>query len=199
MSTSIRPATPQDAEGILAIYAPIISETAISFEFEPPTVAEMQQRIADTLAQFPWLVCDRQGEILGYVYASKHRARAAYQWAVDVSVYVRSDQHRSGIGRGLYTALFELLKQQGACSLFAGITLPNPGSVGLHESLGFQPLGIYRNVGHKFDAWHDVGWWQLSLQSDSYTPKPIIPFTDLERDAATLEAAWRAGLPLIRV
>jgi phosphinothricin acetyltransferase len=199
MNATFRPATPQDAAGILAIYAPIVRDTAISFEVEPPTVPEMQQRISQTLQKLPWLVCECQGDILGYVYASPHRARAAYQWSVDVSVYVHADLHRSGIGRGLYTALFSLLYRQGFYNLYAGITLPNDGSVGLHEALGFQPVGIYRSVGFKFGIWHDVGWWHLPLRSGSRTPEPPTAFDTIRQDQTMLDAARAAGLPFLKI
>jgi phosphinothricin acetyltransferase len=199
MNATIRPATPQDAAGILAIYTPIVRGTAISFEVEPPTVPEMQQRIAQTLLKFPWLLCERQGDIFGYVYASQHRARVAYQWSVDVSVYIHADWHRSGIGRGLYTALFSLLHRQGFYNLYAGITLPNDGSVGLHEALGFQPVGVYRSVGFKFGVWHDVGWWQLALRAGSHTPDPPTSFDTVRQDPTALNAAQATGLPFLRV
>ena len=106
----------------------------------------------------------------GYAYASRHRDRAAYQWSIDVSVYVRADAHRRGIGRALYAALLRIVVAQGFYNAYAGITLPNPASVGLHESFGFRPVGMYRRVGHKLGAWHDVGWWALDLQ-----PRPASP------------------------
>jgi phosphinothricin acetyltransferase len=135
----IRLATAHDALGIQAIYAPIVRDTAISFDVEPPTVEEMRQRIISTLAYWPWLVCDRDGDILGYVYASQHRTRQAYQWSVDVSVYVHAAARRSGVGRGLYRSLFALLTLQGFYQAYAGITLPNPASVGLHERWRLRP------------------------------------------------------------
>lgn len=107
---------------------------------------------------------DAAGEVQGYAYAGRHRERAAYQWAVDTSVYVRADARGRGVGRALYAALFDQLVALGYFQAFAGIALPNAGSVALHESVGFAPLGVYRNVGYKFGAWHDVGWWQKSLQ-----------------------------------
>jgi phosphinothricin acetyltransferase len=199
MHTTIRPATPDDADAILAIYTPIVRDTAISFEVEPPTPAEMQARIAQTLRRLPWLVCDRQKEVLGYVYASPHRARAAYQWSVDVTVYIHAQARRTGTGRALYTALFALLTLQGFTQCYAGITLPNPGSVGLHESMGFQPVGIYRNVGYKLGAWHDVGWWQRGLQPCPPLPAPPTTFEVLRHTSTTWEAALDAGLTLLRV
>lgn len=174
---TIRLATPADAQDIQAIYAPIVASTAISFELEPPTVEEMRERIVKTLAQLPWLVSeDAEGRIRGYVYASKHRERAAYQWSVDVTAYVREDARGLGIGKTLYAELQRQLVRLGYFQAFAGIALPNEASVALHESMGFQPIGVYRNVGHKRGAWHDVGWWQLALQPlDSPTAPLALP------------------------
>src|SRR5205085_974289 len=128
---------------------------------EPPSLDVMQARITQTVPHLPWLVCEKDDLIRGYAYASPHRARAAYQWSVDVTVYVREGQRRRGVGQALYASLFRLLVLQGYYNAYAGITLPNPASVGLHESLGFFPIGIYREVGFKLEQWHDVGWWQL--------------------------------------
>jgi L-amino acid N-acyltransferase YncA len=199
MATTIRIATLQDAAAIVDIYAPIVRETAISFELDPPTVAQMQQRIEDTLLQWPWLVCERQGEVLGYIYATRHRARAAYQWSVDVSVYIRAGQRRTGVGRALYTSLFELLAIQQVHNCYAGITLPNPGSVGLHEALGFQPVGVYRHVGYKLASWHDVGWWQLTLPTEKSNPASPIAFKALMTQPDPWEAALQAGTSLLRL
>ena len=169
---ALRLARTADARAVAAIYGPIVESTAISFETEPPTAEEMAQRIRMTLGQWPWLVCDRAGDVLGYAYASRHRDRAAYQWSVDVSVYVHPRAHRSGVGRALYTSLVRLLALQGFYNAYAGITLPNAPSVGLHEALGFVPVGVYRNVGFKLGAWHDVGWWSLALQPTASRPSP---------------------------
>jgi phosphinothricin acetyltransferase len=192
----IRPVTEDDAEQIQAIYSPIVKQTVISFETNPPTVDEMRQRVVQ--ANLPWLVCEDQGTMLGYVYAAQHRTRAAYQWSVDVSVYTHPNARRRGVGRALYSSLFKILTLQGFRNAYAGIALPNPASVGLHEALGFQPIGVYKAVGYKFDTWHDVGWWQLSLGSKNGPPHP--PF-DLETVLATKEgkAALAAGLSLLRV
>jgi len=189
MTTGIRLATTADAPGAQAIYAPVVRETAISFELEPPTVEEMRRRIVKTLERWPWLVCERHGEVLGYVYAGPHRTRPAYQWSVDVSVYVHASARRSGVGRALYRSLLSLLTLQGFCQAYAGITLPNPASVGLHESLGFTPVRVYRGVGYKLGAWHDVGWWQLTLQA--HVSPPAAP-RDL--GAVCESPAWHAAL-----
>jgi L-amino acid N-acyltransferase YncA len=145
----IRLARPDDAGAIQAIYAPVVSHTPISFETVAPTVEEMCLRIEQTLKDFPWLVYEDAGEVLGYAYASQHRVRAAYQWSVDVSVYIHERCRRQGIGRKLYTSLFELLRRQGFYNVFAGITLPNPASVALHEAMGMQAIGVYEKVGYK--------------------------------------------------
>jgi L-amino acid N-acyltransferase YncA len=199
MSATIRVARPEDAAAILTIYAPIVRETAISFEVEPPTCSEMHERIATTLRHLPWLVGERQGEVLGYVYASPHRVRAAYQWSVDVSVYIHARARHTGMGRALYHALFALLSLQGLYTCYAGITLPNSASVGLHEALGFQPVGVYQAVGYKLGAWHDVGWWQRSLQPRPSLPTPPTAFEVLRHTSTAWEAALHAGMRLLRV
>jgi phosphinothricin acetyltransferase len=161
---TIRSATPEDAADILAIYAPIVQDTVISFETAVPTVEAMSERIRATLPMLPWLVSvAADGRIDGYAYAAKHRDRAAYRWSVDASAYIRADRRGRGLGRALYQALFEELRQLGYCEAFAGITVPNEASVGLHRACGFELIGVYRRVGFKLGAWHDVSWWQKSL------------------------------------
>jgi L-amino acid N-acyltransferase YncA len=189
MAAIIRLATPADAAQLAAIYAPIVRDTIISFEFVPPDEAELHQRVQQTLAQLPWLVAERDDAILGYAYASSHRTRAAYQWSVDVSVYVGATMRGQGIGRALYTALFQILRLQGFYNAYAGVTLPNAASVGLHEALGFRPVGVYRNVGYKMGAWHDVGWWQLALQPHQPAPEPPRPLAEVQQ-----HELWAAAL-----
>jgi L-amino acid N-acyltransferase YncA len=170
---NVRMATDHDAAAVAAIYEPIVRETAISFELLPPTAEEMRTRIENTLPHLPWLVSiDGGGTINGYAYASKHRERAAYQWSVDTTVYVRVDSRGKGVGKALYHALFNELVALGYCQAFAGIALPNDSSVRLHESVGFTPIGIYRQVGFKLGRWHDVGWWQRPLCSISVPEAP---------------------------
>ena len=198
MPAIIRTATGEDAAAIQAIYAPVVENTIISFELEPPSVAEIEQRITKTLATFPWLACEYQGEVIGYAYASKHRERAAYQWAVDVSAYVKEGFRGNGTGKALYTAMNDILARQGFYNAFAGISLPNAASVGLHEAVGFKPLGIYRQVGFKLGAWHDVGWWQLELQPLEVPPRPLQAFGEIAGTAG-VEAALRKGTALLRL
>ena len=163
-SYQIRSARPSDAETVQAIYAPIVETTAISFEDVPPSVTEMAQRIENTSRQgYPYLVAERNGEVIAYAYAGPHRARAAYRSSVDVTIYVAEDARGGGVGRTLYTELLTALRRAEFHAAFAGIALPNPGSIALHEAVGFAHLGTYREVGFKFDRWHDVGWWQRKL------------------------------------
>ena len=163
----------RDAAAIAAIYAPNVTDGIASFETDAPGAAAMRQRIETTTRGFPWLVTERDGELAGYAYASRHHARAAYRWAADVAVYVHQGHHRQGVAGELYGALLPLLVRQRLQVACAGVSLPNDASVGLHESFGFEPVGIYRQVGFKFGAWHDVGWWQLRLTGP--TPEPEEP------------------------
>lgn len=198
MEAIIRTATTADAAEIQAIYEPIVRDTAISFEIEPPTVGEMAERMKAIQPRFPWLVCEIDGRVAGYVYASSHHERAAYQWSANVSVYIHGDYHRRGVGRALYTSLFALLKLQGFYNAYAGITLPNPGSIGIHESMGFQPVGVYRKVGYKFGAWHDVGWWSLELRPHDEEPVAAVAASSLQ-ESLEWRAAMASGLGCLRV
>ncbi|WP_266076823.1 arsinothricin resistance N-acetyltransferase ArsN1 family B [Haladaptatus caseinilyticus] len=179
---TVRSVTVEDAPQIAAIYDPIVRDTVISFETDPPDDAEMADRIRKTLPTYPWLVCEHDDSILGYAYAGAHRSRDAYRWSVDVSVYVHADYRRSGIGRGLYESLLALLRKQGFYNAYAGIALPNAASVGLHESLGFEQVGVYEAVGYKNGAWHDVGWWHRRLHPLDDDPEPPSVFSDLKVD-----------------
>jgi phosphinothricin acetyltransferase len=192
----IRLATGEDAEGVHAIYAPVVRETVISFEFEPPTVEEMRRRITTTLESHPWLVCDVGGLVAGYAYASAHRERAAYQWAADVSVYNHPGYHRQGVGRALYTALFAILRGQGIRQACAGITLPNEASVGLHEAMGFVPVGMYHHIGYKFGGWHSVGWWQAAIGDGTGEPGAAVALAELPA-AAVAEACHLGTVRLL--
>jgi phosphinothricin acetyltransferase len=176
----IRLATPDDAAEIAAIYEPVVRETAISFETVPPDAAEMASRITSYLEDYPWLVGCIDGRIAGYVYASQHRSRAAYRWSCDVTVYVHSDFRRRGIGGRLYRQLFSLLERQHYHVAWAGIALPNPGSIAVHESVGFSHIGTFEEVGYKFGKWHAVGWWRRRLADAGSEAIEPIPFRDLD-------------------
>jgi L-amino acid N-acyltransferase YncA len=159
----VRDATPSDASACAAIYAPYVTDTIISFEITPPSVAEMAARIARIQATHAWLVLEDSGEVVGYAYGGPFRERAAYRFACEVSVYLSPARRRSGGGRMLYTALFERLAERGFRTVCAGMTLPNDASVALHRALGFQPVGTFRGVGWKNNAWHDVAWAQRTI------------------------------------
>jgi phosphinothricin acetyltransferase len=196
-AASIRLARADDAAAVQRIYAPFVRDTAVSFELAPPGVEEMRARIAKTLPRYPWLVLDEGGEVIGYVYAGAHRERPAYAWSVDTTVYVDAAHRRRGVGRALYASLFAVLALQGFHNAFAGIALPNPGSVGLHEALGFRPIGVYREVGYKLSRWHDVGWWQRELREQASAPEPPKLLAEVA-EGEEWEAALRAGLGLLR-
>ncbi len=175
---TIRSAVPdRDAADCVAIYAPFVESGATSFEEDPPDVAAFAARITETQERFPWLVAERGGAVTGYAYACPHRYRPAYRWAVETSVYVAAEERGRGTGRALYVELTERLRGQRFHIACAGITLPNPASVSLHERVGFLPVGVYRRIGWKDGAWRDVGWWQLELQEggDGVPPEPLPP------------------------
>ena len=176
----IRPADPaRDAAACAATYAPYVLDSPVSFEEVAPDADAFATRIARTAATHPWLVCERDGALAGFAYAARHRERAAYRWAADVSVYVAPAHQGQGVGRALYEALFERLRAQRLRIACAGITLPNAASVALHEALGFELVGVYRAIGWKAGAWRDVGWWQLRLlpgdDGAAPPPEPLAP------------------------
>jgi phosphinothricin acetyltransferase len=159
----LRLALPTDGERLAAIYAPAVADRTTSFELTPPDAAEMARRVSALTARTPWLVLEENGRVVGYAYASPHRDRPAYQWSVEVSAYVDAAAHRAGHGKTLYTALFDILTAQGFVNAYAGITLPNPASVGFHKAMGFEEIGIYKGIGYKFGRWHDVIWMHRLL------------------------------------
>jgi L-amino acid N-acyltransferase YncA len=177
---TIRPADPdRDAAACAAIYAPYVESTPISFERVAPDAAEFARRIAKYAATHQFLVAEEGGEVVGYAYACRWAERAAYDWSVETSVYVDSAHHGKGIGRALYAELVELLAGQGFRVAVAGVTLPNPASIGLHERMGFVPIGSLREIGWKDGRWYDVGYWQRPLaplgEGDPEPPRPPRP------------------------
>jgi phosphinothricin acetyltransferase len=181
-AATIRVAEARDAAAMAAIYAPIVRDTWISFETEPPSAAEMAQRVEKVLATLPWLVVVRGDEVLGYAYASPHSDRGAYRWSVHTTVYLHENARGQGLGTKLYHALFDVLRRLGIKTAFAGIALPNAASIGLHESVGFRPLGVYEDVGFKLGAWRSVGWWRLPLAERDPDPAEPLAFARLRGD-----------------
>ena len=159
----VRAAQADDAATLAEIYRPYVEATAISFEQVAPDGPSMAARML-ALPRLPWLVAEvDDGHVAGDAYATPHRARAAYRWAVDCSVYLAAEERGLGTGRLLYSELLPVLREQGYRRAYAGIALPNPASVGLHEAMGFAPIGVFTNVGYKLGSWHDVGWWEMTL------------------------------------
>jgi phosphinothricin acetyltransferase len=178
---TLRLATEDDAEGILAIYAPYIENTSYTFETETPAVEVFAERIRSYLQLWPWLVCEIGGQIAGYAYASRYRERVGYQWCAEASVYIHNDFQRSHIAKSLYTALFAILEKQGFRNVYAVINLPNDKSVAFHEHCGFTWFTTYENVGYKLGRWKNVGWWKLSLNDYGDEPPPPLKFPELKK------------------
>jgi phosphinothricin acetyltransferase len=169
-SYKIRFITLADASAVLEIYKPYVLNTYITFEYEVPAIEEWQSKIKKIMVKYPWLVCEYQGEIVGYAYGSTHRDRTAYQWSAESTVYLPEKFHRRGIAGALYETLFAMLKLQGYVNVYAGVGLPNNKSEEFHKALGFSELGIFKNIGYKLGTWHDTKWFQLHLTDHIKNP-----------------------------
>ena len=186
MAVSIRFVRPEDAEALAGIYAPYVRQTAITFEYEPPTPEEFRRRIAGIRARYPYLAAEENGELLGYCYASPFKGRAAYDWAAETSIYIRMDQHRRGLGKRLYVVLEDLLRAQGILDMLASIALPEPedeyltlDSVRFHAALGFREIARFPNIGSKFGRWYHMVWMDKLLGEHRPDPGPIRPVSAL--------------------
>jgi phosphinothricin acetyltransferase len=191
---SLRLITEQDVLEVLAIYTPYVLNTIVSFEYEAPTVEEYLQRIRTNTTDYPWLVGLKNDQIIGYAYAGRHRYRTAYQWSPESTIYLSPGVHGKGIAGILYDTLFKLLRLQGYFNIYAGVGLPNDRSVRFHSALGFEEIGIFKNVGYKHGSWHDTHWFQLQLNElvpDPPTPKKIDEVRDSEEFRAVLRTANR--------
>jgi phosphinothricin acetyltransferase len=186
---TIRLATAFDASAMAAIYRPYCEGSAVSFEQVAPDGVEMAKRIATVTTQRPWIVLEDAGAVVGYAYAGPHNERWAYRWSVNTAIYISGTHQRRGAGRALYATLFDLLRHLGYYRAVAGITLPNPASVGLHEAMGFALVGVYRDIGHKLGAWRDVGWYEAEIQ-------PLVAEPQEPRAIAVLSGsqAWRDAI-----
>ena len=170
-----RDAVPADVPAILEIYRPYVEETAITFEYDVPSLSEFERRFTEITADFPWLVWEEDGEILGYAYSSRAFSRAAYQWDADVSIYLRQDCRSRGIGRQLYTALEQRMEKLGYFVLYALVTSANEASCQFHNALGYRAFARFEKTGFKFGRWYDVTWFEKRLRTDNPTQPPQKP------------------------
>ncbi|NTU89870.1 MAG: N-acetyltransferase [Actinobacteria bacterium] len=174
---TIRMATESDANDLRAIYAPYVTDTAVTFEYSVPTIEQFSERIRKTLERYPYLVAVDDDGIVGYAYASIFKDRAAYDWCVEVTVYVKQECHGMGIGKQLYAALEHALKKQNIVNVYACVSSANPRSIGFHERMGYTVAARYTQCGYKFDVWHDVIWMEKAISDHVVHPKPFIPIT----------------------
>jgi L-amino acid N-acyltransferase YncA len=189
---SIRLIEEKDAEAALAVYSPFVLHTAITFEVEVPTASYFSERIKTNTEDYPWLVCLENEKIIGYAYGSKHRPKTAYQWSPESTIYLAPKAHGKGIGRVLYETLFAILKMQGYCNVFAGVSLPNEKSESFHRALGFECIGDFKNIGFKLGEWHSTRWFQLSLATHIDNPPAPTTMNEVEHSPdvkAILQAA----------
>ena len=175
MSLLIRPAREADVPSLLAIYRPYVEETFISFEFEPPSEEEFTRRLRSIQAKFPYLLAEREGEILGYTYAAPFKERPAYRWAVETTIYLRRDCRGQGLGRALYQALEDRLVRQNVQNLNACIAYPHPESIAFHTAMGFRMVGRFEKCGYKLGAWRDMVWMEKHVGGHADPPPPLLP------------------------
>jgi L-amino acid N-acyltransferase YncA len=191
MAYTIRPAEEADATAILAVYAPFVLKTVVSFETEVPDIRAFTERIRHISAQYPYLVCLDGSTIVAYAYAHRHMERAAYGWNAELSVYVAPGHQRVGIGRTLYTCLIAILRLQNIQNLYGAVAIPNANSEMLHAALGFERLGVLHHTGYKHGQWHDVAWFEKSIGANEPSPWPFLPVTQVDADA--MDAILKAG------
>jgi L-amino acid N-acyltransferase YncA len=190
----VRAAKQDDAAAVAEIYAPYVRDTTVTFEVDPPEADVMARRISSALEMYPWLVAENsEGQVVGYAYAGRHRERPAYRWTIDTTIYIDRAHRRAGVGTRLYMSLLDILRGQGFRSAFAEIVLPNPGSVGLHERMGFKEIGIHHDVGFKLESWCDIGYWRLGLTSGTAPESDPIPFPIFRQSPGFAEAIGREG------
>lgn len=183
---TIRIAGPEDAAALLAVYAPYVAETAVTFEYEVPSLETFTRRIIRTLERYPYLAAERDGELLGYAYAGPFKERAAYDWAVETTVYIRRDGRRQGVGRALYGALERCLAAQGILNLNACIACPERedeyltrSSVEFHRRLGYRPVGEFRQCGYKFGRWYNMVWMEKHIGPHRPDQPPVRAFPEI--------------------
>ena len=178
-SIRIRTAVPEDAAKLVAIYAPYVEDTPITFEYKVPTVEEFAERIRHTLTRYPYLVAEQNGEPVGYAYASAFKSRAAYDWSVETSIYISQNLRSSGVGSLLYRELESYLTRQHVCNVCACITYPNSPSIAFHEKHGYETVAHFHASGYKQGKWHDMIWMEKTLCPHTVPPQPFVPFPEL--------------------
>ena len=198
MSVTIRLAEKRDVPGILEIYAPFILDTSVTFEETVPSEESFWERMQEIMKELPYLVCEIDGKITGYAYASGYRSRASYRWTKEVSVYVHPDFHRRKIAHALYTSLNEMVRFQGVADLLAIITMPNESSVAFHEQFGYRKCGEFKNVGYKMNQWQNVGWFELFLQDETQQPKEHILCLNEIIELPIFRQALQKGLAILK-
>ncbi len=188
ISAEIRWVKTTDAREALSVYAPYVQHTAVSFEYEVPTLTAYEENISAITAEYPWLVCCINNQVIGFAYAGTFRTRPAYKWSVESTIYLEKQWQSLGIGKLLYQTLIHLLKMQGFVNVFAGVAIPNPGSEQLHLSVGFREAGIFNHIGYKNGSWHTTKWYQLLLQPLTANPSLPLPVKQvyLSREANEL-------------
>lgn len=197
MHPTIRLAEQRDVKGILEIYAPFITDTSVTFEETIPDETSFWKRMQEIMAELPFLVCEIDGRIAGYAYASGYRSRASYRWSKEVSVYIHPDFYRRKVAHALYTTLNEMVRYQGIANLLAIITMPNEPSVAFHERFGYTKCGEFSKVGYKMGQWQNVGWFELFLQDETKSPKEKILTLDEIKEMPIFNEAIQKGLSLL--
>lgn len=177
----IRFATADDSTDLLRIYNQYI-DTTITFEYVLPTEEEFAKRISDVSKNYPYLICEENGEVVGYAYAHRHMVREAYQWNAELTIYLDKSYRSKGLGKKMYNILIEILKLQGIKTVYSSVTVSNEKSKKLHESLGFSSIGIYQNAGYKCGKWNDVQWFEKSIGSYDLEPVPFISISKISKE-----------------
>lgn len=190
MAVWIREVTPKDAAALVEIYAPYVRETAVTFEYDVPSVAAFSGRIEWVLEKFPYLVAENDGEIVGYAYAGAFHPRAAYQWCAEMSVYVKQNARRMGVGRMLYDAMEAILRMQRLTNVEACIAVPSApdahltmDSVRFHEKMGYRMVGTFHQCGYKFDTWYDMVWMEKHIGEHTHPQPPVLRFDEIREEA----------------
>lgn len=176
---NIRIATSDDAKELLNIYKYYVENTAITFEYDVPSIEEFSERIKNTLKKYPYLIAENEDGIYGYAYASAFKSRQAYDWAVETSIYVKNGDSRHGVGTLLYNELEKYLKMQNIINVNACIAYPNEKSEEFHKKFGYKTIAHFTKCGYKFGKWHDMIWMEKFIGEHTDTPKSVVPFSEL--------------------